>query len=46
MDYVIGNHDKLNFLNYIGEEKPETPVIVRERIDREDFTVGCGGDPF
>ena len=44
VDYVIGNHDKLNFLNYIGEEKPETPVIVRERIDREDFTVGYVGE--
>ena len=44
VDYVIGNHDKLNFLNYIGEEKPKTPVIVRERIDREDFTVGYVGE--
>lgn len=44
VDYVIGNHDKLNFLNYICEEKPETPVIVRERIDREDFTVGYVGE--
>ena len=44
VDYVIGNHDKLNFLNYIGEEKPEAPVIVRERIDREDFTVGYVGE--
>lgn len=44
VDYVIGNHDKLNFLNYIGEEKPETAVIVRERIDREDFTVGYVGE--
>ena len=44
VDYVIGNHDKLNFLNYIGEEKTEAPVIVRERIDREDFTVGYVGE--
>ena len=44
VDYVIGNHDKLNFLNYIGEEKPEAPVIVREKIDREDFTVGYVGE--
>ena len=44
VDYVIGNHDKLNFLNYLSEEKPETPVVVRERIDREDFSIGLVGE--
>ena len=44
VDYVIGNHDKLNFLDYLSEEKPETPVVVRERIDREDFSIGLVGE--
>ena len=44
VDYVIGNHDKLNFLNYLSEEKPDTPVVVRERIDREDFSIGLVGE--
>ena len=42
VDYVIGNHDKLNFLDY---EKPVSPVVVRERISREDFSIGFVGDP-
>ena len=44
VDYVIGNHDKLNFLDYLEQQKPEVPVIVRERIDREDFSIGFVGD--
>lgn len=40
VDYVIGNHDKLNFLDYLGSRKPEQPVIIRERIDRDDFCLG------
>ncbi len=44
VDYVIGNHDKLNFLDYLSEDKPDTPVVVRERIDREDFSIGLVGE--
>ena len=32
VDYVIGNHDKMNFLDYLSEEKPETPVIIRKEL--------------
>jgi threonylcarbamoyladenosine tRNA methylthiotransferase MtaB len=45
VDYVIGNHDKINFLEYLDNEKPEVPVIVRERISREDFSIGFVGEP-
>lgn len=45
VDYVIGNHDKLNFLDYLTDDKPTSPVIVRERISREDFSIGFVGDP-
>ena len=44
VDYVIGNHDKINFLDYVAEEKPSHPVVVRERIDRSDFSIGFVGD--
>jgi threonylcarbamoyladenosine tRNA methylthiotransferase MtaB len=44
VDYVIGNHDKINFLDYITEEKPVDPVIIRDRISREDFSIGFVGD--
>ncbi|MGB0371444.1 MAG: tRNA (N(6)-L-threonylcarbamoyladenosine(37)-C(2))-methylthiotransferase MtaB [Opitutales bacterium] len=47
VDVIIGNQDKLNVLNYLPEEKAETPIIVRDRIDREDFTISHVGDlPF
>ena len=39
-DYVIGNNDKMNFLDYLGNRKPVRPVVVRERIDRDDFCLG------
>ena len=44
VDYVIGTHDKMNFLDYVAEEKPSHPVVVRERIDRSDFSIGYVGD--
>ena len=44
VDYVIGNHDKMNFLNYLSDKKPEKPVVVRERIDRSDFSLGYVGE--
>ena len=45
VDYIIGNHDKMNFLDYVGEQKTEVPVIIRERISREDFSIGFVGEP-
>ena len=45
VDYVIGNHDKMNFLDHVDSVKPSTPVIVRDRISREDFSIGFVGDP-
>ncbi|MEM9026673.1 MAG: tRNA (N(6)-L-threonylcarbamoyladenosine(37)-C(2))-methylthiotransferase MtaB [Verrucomicrobiota bacterium] len=47
VDVIIGNQDKLNVLNYLPEEKAETPIIVRDRINRDDFTISHVGDlPF
>ena len=47
VDYVIGNQDKMNLLEFIGDEKTECPVIIRERIDRDDFSLSINGEaPF
>ena len=47
VDVIIGNQDKLNVLNYLSEEKAETPIIVRDRINKDDFTISHVGDlPF
>ncbi len=44
VDYVIGNHNKMNFFDYVAEEKPASPVVVRGKIDREDFSMGQVGE--
>ena len=48
IDLILGNHDKINVIDYIGDaEKAEQPVIVRERIDKQDFTMQIVGErPF
>ena len=44
VDYVIGNHDKLNFLDYIADQKPTSPVIIRDKINKDDFSIGFVGE--
>jgi threonylcarbamoyladenosine tRNA methylthiotransferase MtaB len=47
VDYVIGNQGKMNLLEYIGEKKTDRPIILRERIERDDFSLSTNGDaPF
>lgn len=47
VDLIVGNEDKMSVLAHAGLGKNETPVILRERISREDFTVTFAGDiPF
>ena len=47
VDLIIGNQDKLSVLDYVSHGKNERPVIVRDRIDREDFSIHFVGDqPF
>ena len=47
VDYVIGNQDKMNLLDYLGDEKTDRPVVIRERIDKDDFSIAVVGDaPF
>lgn len=48
VDLIIGNQDKLGLLDYVGDgSKNAQPVIVREKIDREDFALEWAGElPF
>lgn len=48
VDLILGNHDKMNVFTYIADAvKSPTPVIVRERIDRSDFSIHTVGErPF
>ena len=39
VDLIVGNQEKMSVLDYIGQEKNERPVIVRDRISKEDFSI-------
>ena len=44
IDLIVGNQEKLNVLDYVRLGKNESPVIVRDRITNEDFTINFVGD--
>ncbi len=47
VDLIIGNQEKMSVLDFIGQEKNEKPVIIRDRISRDDFSINFVGDtPF
>lgn len=47
VDLIIGNQEKMSVVDYIGQEKNEKPLIVREKISQEDFSIHNFGDiPF
>lgn len=39
VDLIVGNQEKLNVLDYVGAGKQASPVVVRDRLDREDFSI-------
>lgn len=39
VDLIVGNQEKLNVLDYVGAGKQATPMVVRDRMDREDFAI-------
>lgn len=39
VDLIVGNQEKLNVLDYVGAGKNERPLIVRDRLLRDDFTI-------
>ncbi|MCC6486737.1 MAG: tRNA (N(6)-L-threonylcarbamoyladenosine(37)-C(2))-methylthiotransferase MtaB [Candidatus Hydrogenedentes bacterium] len=44
VDLIVGNQEKLNVLDYVAAGKNDTPLVVRDRIDRDDFTIEITGD--
>jgi len=43
VDLIVGNQEKLNVLDYMAAGKNEAPLIVRDRIERDDFTMEIVG---
>lgn len=39
VDLVIGTEEKLNVLDYVREGKNATPLIVRDKMSRDDFDI-------
>ncbi len=47
VDLIVGNQDKFAVLDHLGLGKNEKPVILRDRINRNDFSIDYVGDiPF
>jgi threonylcarbamoyladenosine tRNA methylthiotransferase MtaB len=45
VDLLLGNNDKLNVLDYVGDgRKNISPLIVRDRVSREDFSISFAGE--
>lgn len=44
VDVVVGTQEKLNVLDFLGETKRDEPLVVRDRIDRDDFEIDFAGD--
>ncbi len=44
VDLIIGNQEKLNVVDYIENEKRETPLVIRDRIERDDFEIAFAGE--
>ncbi|MCH7910740.1 MAG: tRNA (N(6)-L-threonylcarbamoyladenosine(37)-C(2))-methylthiotransferase MtaB, partial [Candidatus Hydrogenedentes bacterium] len=39
VDLIVGNQEKLNVLDYVTQGKNAHPLIVRDRITRDDFSI-------
>ncbi|MGF1484721.1 MAG: tRNA (N(6)-L-threonylcarbamoyladenosine(37)-C(2))-methylthiotransferase MtaB [Opitutales bacterium] len=48
VDLILGNQNKLSLPDYLGDgSKNSVPVVIRDRLTREDFTIEAAGDwPF
>ncbi len=44
VDLIVGNQEKLNVLDYVVHGKTGTPLIVRDRLDRDEFTIETSGE--
>ena len=39
IDLILGNQEKLNVMNYVSLGKNKTPIIIRDKIMKEDFSI-------
>ena len=39
VDLIVGNEEKLNVLHYVAEGKNSPPLVVRDKLQRDDFEV-------
>lgn len=39
VDLIIGNQEKLNILDYVEQGRNDSPVVVRDRIESDDFVI-------
>ena len=39
IDLIVGNQEKMNLLHYVAQGKNDGPIVVRDRILRDDFTL-------
>ncbi len=44
IDLICGNQEKMNLLDFVAQGKNATPLIVRDRLQRDDFTIAFAGD--
>lgn len=43
VDLIVGNQEKLNVLDYVAAGKNDRPLVVRDTLLRDDFTVETAG---
>jgi threonylcarbamoyladenosine tRNA methylthiotransferase MtaB len=43
VDLIVGSQEKLNVLDYVHEGKNSTPLVVRDRMDKDDFEIAFDG---
>ncbi len=44
VDVIVGNQQKMNLLDFVDGQKNERPLIVRDKIDKEDFSIHFVGE--
>lgn len=44
IDLIVGNQEKMNLLHYVAAGKNDAPMVVRDRIQRDDFTLAFPED--
>ncbi len=43
VDLIVGNQEKLNVLDFVEAGKNERPLVVRDAMHRDDFTIETAG---